>query len=480
MSELVPYSQSDALITVQNELHKLDLAYERDKSPAPSNQPNLLINAHSDHEAVQKYLKARCKNKVTRKATFSAYCKLRVFMYTNQINFFSDFDSDVCDDFQDWLMNKDDVLTKGPVNFIYDKEVKGKPSFWLEDSNTPNPAWRPFVKPMNDVTAQQTVARIHTIFQFLCDGNYLSGNPWKLVSPITNRKLLTEIGSGEFTDKLERELAFEVIQAIFHYLDHGQDFEDDATGLSPDEPILKKLDPVIFARRRWFFNFYYLTAARASSALTATLDDIYLDKDGDKMLRLQVKGKGATFHAVPWFSQLENEYYRYRSSMGLEATSIKPAKTPPPVDRKIKHHLGPRHLFLPLKLGTYEKKPKPITYSAVYHQIDQLFLYVRRWVDRHPEIGLKESHRHQLDSASLHWIRHGAANRMGEYASEQLGHRYKATTAIYQTQRRKAQRAMLETIKDTPIDEEVFFKMLEADNETKRRWIKVLEDSLDD
>jgi len=464
------------VLRAQTQLHRLE--QRPAMSLANDDRRHSMLEADNDLTAIHEYLITKCKKPTTYKAMVGAIRKLLVFMQLNDLQSLRDFKLLHCSQFQDWLMDIDGMLSKDADRLIYSADVKGRPVFWLAKENRPNPAWRPFRKPMNEVTAQQTLNRVNTLFQWLCNAHYLTGNPWKITDKVSGKKRITEIGSGETMDKLARALPSEVLAAIRHYLDHGADFDDDANGLGTDAVPLTKLPSAVFARRRWFFYFYYYTAARVSSGLNATLDDIYNNDDDQVMLRLIVKGQGVKLHPVPWIEELESEYHRYRASIRLPAESVTPALSPPAIDRPIQHDLGPRHLILPLGLKTYDLKPTALSYSALYYQIDQLFIHVRRWVERHPELGLTPKHKRQLESASSHWVRHGTANLMGPSAKDQLGHAHESTTQEYQTEKRAVQIARLKSMSDDTVDDERFFELLEADDDTKRRWIAVLEDSL--
>jgi len=458
-------------------------AYELENRPniILDNAAPSLLKADNDLDAIHEYLITKCKKTTTYKAMISAIRKLLVFMQLHEELFaLADWKLLHCSQFQDWLVDKDGVLTKDADQLIYDKTVGGSPVFWLKHENRANPDWRPFKKPMNEVTAQQTINRVATLFQWLNDAQYLAiGNPWKIADKVSYNKRLTDIGTGEHKTKIERALDWDVIQAIMDYLKNGMFFKDDASMLEPDAPVLKELVVSTFARRRWIFYFYFYTAARVSSGLTATLDDLYLDPaTGHPMLRLIVKGRGTKTHAVPWISELDGEYHQYRRSLDLPADAVKPALNPPALDRELRHELGPRHLLLPLRLRGYRLNPKPRSYNNIHSEIKELFLYAHRWAVRHPRLGLDERQLLQLSQASGHWVRHGTASLLGDYAQEQLGHEHKTTTNDYQVAQRKAQIGRLNRIGDEAVDEEIFYQLLEADDETKRRWIAVLEDSI--
>lgn len=346
------------------------------------------------------------------------------------------------------------------------------PGVLLTKENAPNPAWRSFRAPMNHVTAQQTVNRLSTLFRWLSEAGHLRGNPWKLPDKITQNTRVSQVGDDT---KPDRELPSACIEAIRHYLDYGARFE---VSWSQTERVLPKLSPRVFARRRWLFYFYFLTAARVSSGCNATLDDIYRHKQHQVMLSLHVKGRGPKRHSVPWVAELQDEYYRYRAAMDLPAEPVRPRSKPPKMDEPVRHDLGPRFLFLPIKLTGFHKNPHPLSYETVYKEINGLFEDVSRWVARHPELGLSDDEEAILASASGHWIRHGTAALLGDYAREQLGHRYESTTQGYQVAKTTALVARLQRLGDTAVDDDALYALLEAPEQDRMNWLLILAESI--
>jgi len=103
----------------------------------------------------------------------------------------------------------------------------------------------------------------------------------------------------------ERELPIEVIHAIEGYFEQGQGFN--------------RIDAEQFARWHWWWTFFLYTGARASSACTATVDDIYRDRRSHQQLALTVKGAGVRRKNVPWIPALERFYQAVQPNDGLAA-----------------------------------------------------------------------------------------------------------------------------------------------------------------
>ncbi|WP_108126738.1 hypothetical protein [Saccharospirillum mangrovi] len=455
--------ETSPLLQAQYQIHALEQGHWG--SPGAAGRPMSLLAAENDFEAIHEYLVAKCQKPTTHKAMTGAILKLLVFLRVQGLDSLQSIKLRHCSEFQTWLQHPEPAFVSSA----------GKPPpYWLTLENRPNPEWRPFRAPMNAVTAQQTLNRISTLFQWMSDAGYLPGNPWKLTSALTED---TRLGQHGDAGKSERELPFSCIEAIRHYLDHGAAFTDDGQGLGPDAPRLPALAPRVFAHRRWIFNFYFYTAARVSSGCLATLDDIFLDDQDIPMLSLVVKGHGVKRHPVPWVPELQDEYYRYRAAMDLPAEPVRPRSSAPKPGEPSSTELAPRHLLLPLRLGRQRQASTSLSYSTVYAEIGGLFEYVQRWVDRHPELGLTDREKAILARASGHWVRHGTAALLGNYAQVQLGHRYESTTQSYQVAKRQAQIARLQSIGELAVEDDALYALLEAPDEDRLRWLMVLAES---
>jgi len=126
----------------------------------------------------------------------------------------------------------------------------------------------------------------------LVDIDYLAGNPWKPGKALTQDRVKGQDHQDQAVH--ERELPIEVIHAIEGYFEQGQGFN--------------RIDAEQFARWHWWWTFFLYTGARASSACTATVDDIYRDRRGHYQLTLTVKGAGVRRKNVPWIPAMERVY----------------------------------------------------------------------------------------------------------------------------------------------------------------------------
>lgn len=445
--------------------------------------------SENDADVFKEYLYTRYSNIKSRNSAESAIRKLFVFMILRGIKALADFNASNCKEFQNWLTDKDGSLSLNAELLIYGARKPGENRRYYLDNGSPNPNWKPFNKPMTDVSAQQTCNKVSTFFEILHRAGYLPlHNPFSIVEPITTATLLSDARVTNDSFKESRSLPHSVILAVSNYLDFGKDFTDypelsdveyrSEYGLPPLN-VLPIVPPTAFARRRWLFYFYLYTAARISSGLNATLDDIYIGANEEQiLLQLYVKGKGTKTHSVPWIKELEDEYYRYRAAMGLEPFKIKPALHQPAIDRKIRSDLGHRHLILPLKLHAH-KQDRPMSYTPIHIEIKSLFEYAHRWALRNQHLGLTEKELSLCENASTHWIRHGTASLMGDYAKELLGHRVETTTDTYRDKNYRSQEALLKNMLDENPQDAIFSQLLESDHQTRKRWIDVLTKSLE-
>jgi integrase len=193
---------------------------------------------------------------------------------------------------------------------------------WLENSHGPKPDWKPFRKPLSLVGANQAMAKVQALFQYLVDVDYLAGNPWKPVKALNQDRVKGQDHRDQAVH--ERELPIEVIHAIEGYFDRGQDFQG--------------IDAEQFARWHWGWTFFLYPGSRASSACTATVDDIYLDRRGHHLtltltLTLTVKGAGVRRKNVPWIPALERVYQAVQPNDGLAADRPEHPFDPPGSDR---------------------------------------------------------------------------------------------------------------------------------------------------
>lgn len=424
--------------------------------PAPTTvEPErLLIEAGSDREAIARYLLVRCTKPTTRNAVQRDLRKFAVFMQLENLRCLRDLKVEHCQAFQTWLMAPAPELCSGK---------DGRPpglSIENEGRSLPNPAWRPFRAPLSPVSANQTVDKIKALYTWLVNAGYLSGNPWVLIKPVTKATTKTQ---DETEDGDPRELPLRCIQAVLHYLDHGTGF-----GQVPTRR---------FAQWRWFFHFYLYTAARLSSGCTATLDDIYRNRKGDNQLTLTVKGTGIRRKDVPWIPELEAEYLRYRTALGLSPMVIKKNHRRRQPNDPLPSDQGPRHLLLPLKAFGKTRTSQPLTYHSVHGHLTDLFRTAREWALETPDLHLEDWELAILADATGHWIRHGTATLLGVHAKSQLGHSSTKQTDAYQALEAKQHRYRLRHLMNP--EEPPYRALLDEPLSVRVEWLKKLMNSIE-
>ena len=141
-----------------------------------------------------------------------------------------------------------------------------------------------------------------------------------------------------------------MIHAVEGYFEQGQGFHG--------------IDAEQFARWHWWWTFFLYTGARASSACTATVNDIYLDRRGHHQLTLTVKGAGVRRKNVPWIPALERVYQHYRQTVGLPAIALNTRLTRREVTDPLPMGAGPRHLLFPVQWPRGDSTP--LSYSGVH------------------------------------------------------------------------------------------------------------------
>ncbi|QFT57155.1 hypothetical protein FIU95_21620 (plasmid) [Microbulbifer sp. THAF38] len=436
--------------------HQIMAIEENKSNPALSrlDTDRLLIDASNDREAIALYLLIRCQKPTTLNTVQRDLRKFAVFMHLENLRSLREVKVEHCQTFQSWLMAPAAELCSG-------KKCR-PPGLTLlrAGRKVPNPEWKPFRAPLSPVSTNQTVDKIKALFTWLVNAGYLSGNPWTLIKPVTKAKTSTK---DETEDGDPRELPLKCIQAILHFLDHGKEFSCVETRR--------------FAQWRWLFHFYLYTAARLSSGTTATLDDIYRNRKGHNQLTLTVKGTGIRRKDVPWIPELEAEYLRYRSALGLPVIVIKKANRRRQVNDKLPEDQGPRHLLLPLKVDASTKTSKPLSYHSIHGHIVDLLRKVREWAIECPDIKLESWELAILEDATGHWIRHGTATLLGIHAKSQLGHSSTKQTEAYQAIEAEQHRHRLRYLMNP--DEPPYQGLLNEDLETRLKWLSRLMSSID-
>jgi hypothetical protein len=123
-------------------------------------------------------------------------------------------------------------------------------------------------------------------------------------------------------------------------------------------------------------------------------------------------------------------------------------------------------LLLPLTVTAKTPISAPLSYQTVHGRVVDLFRTAREWAIEHPSLDLQNWELAVLADATGHWIRHGAATILGEYAQKQLGHSTIQQTRAYQATAVDQHRQQLRTLASTnssasPQNEESLKEQLE-------------------
>jgi hypothetical protein len=156
----------------------------------------------------------------------------------------------------------------------------------------------------------------------------------------------------------ERELPIEVIHAIEGYFDRGQDFQG--------------IDAEQFARWHWWWTFFLYTGARASSACTATVDDIYRDRRSHQQLALTVKGAGVRRKNVPCIPALERVYQAVQPNDGLAADRPEHPFDPPGSDRPTADGRGSAASVVTGAIAPGREQPPVLRVAGLLRPIDKV------------------------------------------------------------------------------------------------------------
>lgn len=256
-----------------------------------------------------------------------------------------------------------------------------------------DPEWRPFAGPLSPTSQRQAVVILNTLFSWLVNAGYLTGNPLSL-SRQRQRKAKPRI-----TRFLDEDLWTEVKASI---------------EAMPRETDRERAH---YFRVRWLFSLLYLCGLRISEVTANTMGSFFArrDRDGEERWWLEVTGKGDKTRIVPATNELIVELARYRRENGLTAFSLAGDPTP---------------LLLPIG-----GKRRALTRSAVHLIVKEVFeRTARRLETRGPEFS---SRAQLLRSGSAHWLRHTAGSNMVDgdmdlrYVRDNLGHDSISTTSKY-------------------------------------------------
>lgn len=331
------------------------------------------IDAQDDREAVRAWIAARAGSLFTAKQYEREAERFILFCVRIRRKALSDATAEDCRAYMDFL---------GAI-----------PASWISRRKVARmaPGWAPFKGPLTIASQKLAITALHSLFAWLVEARYLTGNPWVLV----NRKLGDD--AGAFDEAASRAFTPQAWMAMLAHLDTW--------------PVSAST-----ARLRWLLNFVECTGLRAAELLRARRHHLIQTPSG---WILRVHGKGRRNRVVPVPARAIAETRRYFENRGLAL------ETAPP--------------DLPL-LGALDDAMAPVTYSSLH---ETFIRFVRRALAELPP----DVHQNAV-RASAHWLRHTHATRAAErnvppdVLQENLGQSDPRTTARYyraQLQRRQGE-----------------------------------------
>lgn len=152
--------------------------------------------------------------------------------------------------------------------------------------------------PASERSANHSMVVLRSLFSFLTETRYLSGNPFSAFGKI--RFIAKDISGREYEAPTgsvnEREVHDEWISAMWHGIEQRG---DDSPG---------------YARDRWILALLSRTGVRRMEAVTLCMSDVF-QWSGDWYL--SIIGKGRKLRKVPLADSVLTELKRYRASLGL-------------------------------------------------------------------------------------------------------------------------------------------------------------------
>lgn len=259
----------------------------------------------------------------------------------------------------------------------------------------PNPKWKPFLRSLSPKGIGYASVVLQTFFQYMCDANYLYGNPWKLLSDQEKRpapRLATAdrtlvIQTKSFTSEAVRILLQEIDD-----LRYGSELE-------------RKHQP----RASFLFRFLFCTGARRSELANARMSDIKEIQPG--RFAWHVVGKGNKEGWVALGPSLIEHFKQYRLSLGLSPLPHSGETTP--------------------LISDVRNANRQLTGDAIYKIVKStLVLIAEKLKPNQPAVAK------QLIKATTHWTRHTFGTELAKSHSpfltrDQMRHSSMSSTDIY-------------------------------------------------
>lgn len=154
--------------------------------------------------------------------------------------------------------------------------------------------WRPFVGGLSESAIKTAIASLNSMFNWLCNAGYLSGNPLGLI-----RKK----NSSTSDKKVERHLDGEMFSALLHKIE--------------STPVNDKADQFKIERIRFILSAFILLGSRISELSTTKMRDFHKNPTG---WYWEITGKGNKWAKVAMPPDMVEALMRWRKALGLSPT----------------------------------------------------------------------------------------------------------------------------------------------------------------
>lgn len=280
-------------------------------------------------------------------------------------------------------LNRDDI--RQYMAFMADPQPH---SYWCGPRAPKSSAqWRPFQGPLSEGSVQQAGRILKSLFQYLQNAAYLSGNPFALVK--SKRQSITPSAVRE------RHLDHQSWQALMHFL----------STLATNEGGRREAE---IQRWRFMVAFWYGLAPRVHEVAAAKMNDLF-EWRGRWWWR--VVGKGQKYAEVPVPDAVLTALVSYRRYLGL--SDYPDAGDTSPMIRRLSGSSG-------------------VTPNMVYRSLKRLTDEAAAAVlEAQPEVAAR------LSRASSHWFRHTSITHYADagmelrFLARQARHTSLATTRLY-------------------------------------------------
>lgn len=269
--------------------------------------------------------------------------------------------------------------------------------------------WRPFVGPLQEDAVLTAMAALNSLFQWLCDAGYLSGNPLGLVRQ-RRKKVLFQQASQPLERHLDSDMWDATVKAV------------DAL------PCSTVTEQAHQARLRFILALLYLLAPRAGELASHRMNSFY---EARGQWWWAVLGKGQKAATVPLPDDMVTALIQYRQFLGLPAVPVSTDQTPllMGLDDIVK---GLSKGLSPQEAQKFYSQCTPLTARQLHRVLKELFSRACAYLPE--DVQYKAD---KLRAASTHWGRHTSvtarvdAGMDPRYVQKDARHSDPRTTGLY-------------------------------------------------